>query len=285
MCGRVGYHRKVRLLAERAAVVLFGILLPQAACRAFGTEQGDAGDAAATVDGHAAISDAHAEDAGADAPPPVPCRSIQLDGTSSYLEVSGGGAPFENASFTLEAWVKINQSPDEMHIVAHSHHDQADGYLLLKFADKFQGRIYQKNSGTHERLDGDSVKYNKWQHVALVYDSAAGKMTVFVDGHGTSTSAPTVADKYSGPARIGAASYVNGFYLDGLIDEVRVTKGVAYASDFTPPYPLPDDDPNTVGVWHLSEGVGLNSAEARARTGMSLALHGAATWSSSCAKP
>lgn len=272
-------------MAERAWVVVFGILLPQAACRAFGTEPAQGVNADAAVDAPAVISDATVEDAGADAPPPVPCRSIQLDGTSSYLEVSGGGAPFENASFTLEAWVKINQSPDEMHIVAHSHHDQADGYLLLKYGDAYQGRVYQKNSGSHERLDGDAVKYGQWQHVALVYDAVAGKMTVFVDGHGTITAAPTVADKYNGPVRFGAASYMNGFYLEGFIDEVRVTKGVAYARDFTPPYPLPDDDPDTVGVWHLSEGVGLNSAEARARTGMSLALRGAATWSSSCAKP
>ena len=38
-----------------------------------------------------------------------------------------------------------------------------------------------------------------------------------------------------------------------------------YTDAFTPPFPLPDAEPDTVGTWHFSEGAGQRVTDAAGR--------------------
>ncbi len=101
--------------------------------------------------------------------------------------------------------------------------------------------FYTVNGGT----DNDGAFWlpsiNTWYHVAFVRE-ADGTMHLFVDGVeqtinvGTGTNTKNVTT--SSLLKIGS-NHENGHYLNGWMDEIRISKGIArWTSNFTPPpYP------------------------------------------------
>lgn len=81
-----------------------------------------------------------------------------------------------------------------------------------------------------------SPSINTWYHIAVVKQGTTG-YRLFIDGvqqGATETDTSTIPD-YAGSANIGKG-LVSGEYLNGWIDELRVSKGVArWTSNFTPP--------------------------------------------------
>jgi hypothetical protein len=86
-----------------------------------------------------------------------------------------------------------------------------------------------------------AIRVNSWQHVAIVRKGTT--MYMFIDGR-------SIAFTKSGPASVNVDVLSSGYIrlgrlytssdwdyrLNGYIDEVRITKGVArYSADFTPP--------------------------------------------------
>jgi hypothetical protein len=199
-------------------------------------------------------------DAAAEVPdaslPPCPNGALSFDG-KAFVNVAFDPAFDSPSDLTVEAWILPDAAIGDTVADIVSHHDanNSDGWELL-FHKGLTFNVYagpgQGNVATATDLD---LTLGTWHHVAAVFDGAAKSITLFIDGKtkGRNIRDKTKADPYSGPLTIGAAAYLgtNGFI--GLIDEVRVSRTIRYsdAADFTPAYPLPDNESGTIGTWHF----------------------------------
>lgn len=168
--------------------------------------------------------------------------SAYFSATSSYLYVSSattGVADFGTDDFTVEMFVYRTTTGRDIFFDTRQS-AQSTGYLL----------IATPSSGNNLQIDIDGTTYNstatiatnQWVHIAASREN--GTVRGFIDGTlvSTNSDSTSITDGTNGtyPPLIGAtgnpwatASTVN---MDGYIDELRITKGVArYTSNFTAP--------------------------------------------------
>jgi len=85
-------------------------------------------------------------------------------------------------------------------------------------------------------ISGGSISTGQWYHITVSRFSGTTKL--FLNGIQTATTANAWAQTFSSTdvLSIGASSNVAGNFLNGYIDDLRITKGIArYTSNFTPP--------------------------------------------------
>ncbi len=91
-----------------------------------------------------------------------------------------------------------------------------------------------------------------WHHVALVYDVAAGQARAYYDGT-QRCSATCTASNSDQALWVGRGL---GGFLEGAVDEMRISNVVRYNGNFTPPTePFACDD-HTLALWHFDEFAG-----------------------------
>ncbi len=162
--------------------------------------------------------------------------SMLFDETGDYLTVPATAAmSLGTGDFTIECWVRFAVTP-----VGNGQgiYQLSDGYLNFQVrgpaagANNADGRwaIYHGTSQTtHASLVPAT---NTWYHVAYVRSSGTSKL--YIDG----TEIISVADttNYTDQYFVVGGWYSTGFLLNGYIDDLRITKGVArYTANFTPP--------------------------------------------------
>ncbi len=143
--------------------------------------------------------------------------------------------------------------------------------------------------GVHNGTTGYTICGNTtlsadtWHHVAVTRRTD-GEMRIFLNGN--------LDRQYSGPAgnisyRVGrpiTGGWVNEPFLvigaekhdydpntypsfSGWVDEVRISNGVRYTANFTPPNAPFTPDGNTVGLYHFDEGSGTTVLDASGASG------------------
>ena len=187
------------------------------------------------------------------------CRALRFH-DESLVQVAGS-PDFEGlAQLTLEAFVKLDSLTGEIQVVSHHDYDNKLGYVIT---------IYDSGDVCFRTYDGQtesftygpaSVLPDHWHHLAATYDGAWAQM--FVDGvSGDPTSLDGVLlAAYHGPLRIGAAA-TDGFYVQGIIDEVRLSSVARYTTDFAVPSQPFGVDTATVGLWAFDEESGQVAEE------------------------
>ena len=85
----------------------------------------------------------------------------------------------------------------------------------------------------------DTFTANTWNHFAVVYDSVARQMRIFLNGLAGTTATLEAASNYSiaNNQQLKIGTYSDGFFdFSTYIDDFRITQGVArYINNFTPP--------------------------------------------------
>lgn len=163
--------------------------------------------------------------------------SMNTQGANRWLTVPH--APeldLSSGDFTIEMWVK--PATANSHRVLYNKANSTGYYASLMTLDNTNRLAFRAYDGTNSlvvNLTGTTVlAVNTWHHVAVTRSGST--FTAWVNGQpeATTSSAATLRSNASDPVTIGAHS--DGSYgLDGWIDEVRVSKGVArYGSAFTP---------------------------------------------------
>ena len=164
-----------------------------------------------------------------------------FDGTGDYLSTPDSADwYFGTGAFTIDFWLRyssaavkvpfVSQAVDSTHVWIFRF-DSTDS-SKLQFLN-YPGSATISISGTH------GMSANTWYHVALIrgWGGDANSWAITVNGSpiATATNANEVTD-YAAPLQIAADVGNNNLYLNGWIDEFRVSKGVAcWASNFTPP--------------------------------------------------
>ena len=161
---------------------------------------------------------------------------LSLDGSGDWLTVPANiGFNFGTDNFTVEYWIYWNS------IKEGENHVQISGSLNVLGTTTGNRLEFYANAGTRI-LDSVAVTAGTWFHVALA--RASGQTRLFKNGTQVGSTYSDSNNYSNAEMRLFARTdNVNSNApLNGYIDDLRITKGVArYTSNFTPPAaPFPD---------------------------------------------
>jgi hypothetical protein len=185
-----------------------------------------------TANGNARINTAQSKFGGA---------SGLFGGSGDYLS-SGDSADwyFATGDFTIDFWVRFNALPAARKVspAIGQYVDANNNWSIYLYnaagTYSWYFDVWTGGVNTVRLTSTTTVAANTWYHVAVA--RSGSNWYLFQDGSqlATTSSSATVND-FAGPLYIGY-SYFGGAYLNGWLDEVRVSKGVArWTSNFTPP--------------------------------------------------
>ena len=166
--------------------------------------------------------------------------SALFDGTGDYLTVPDSADwDFGSGDFTIDFWVRF--SSVNAHSGFFSQYTDALNHLFCYY-NYVDGGIYlydQVGSVYQAKyLWSWSPSISTWYHVALVRNGTSLKF--YVDGSALSATVYTAISTnsmgdFTGALNIGLDER-NTFYMNGWIDEFRISKGIVrWTADFTPP--------------------------------------------------
>jgi hypothetical protein len=161
--------------------------------------------------------------------------SSYFDGSGDYLSVPNNAElQMGSGNFTWEFWwyptsISGFQTPIEKGYTS-------SGGLLLQTGNG-NGTIVVYASGSGVITASAAVTLNTWNHMALVRSGTS--MVLYLNG--TSVGSATNSTNFNNTGLMGIGANVSGggagaYPINGYIDDLRVTKGVArYTANFTPP--------------------------------------------------
>jgi hypothetical protein len=174
--------------------------------------------------------------------------SLAIDGVGDYANIaSQPDFAYGTDDFTIEFWMyRVGSGVSQFLIEQRtSASAQVVPYIFLNASNEIQ-----YNSNAVNRIAGGVIPQNTWTHIALSRSGTDTKLFV----NGTQTGATFTGDTQNyiqSPLRIGAR-WDGGVGLNGYIDEVRITKGIArYTANFTAPTSAFTGDLATVLLLHF----------------------------------
>ena len=189
-----------------------------------------------TALGNAKISTAQSKFGGA---------SGLFDGSGDYLSISDSSDfDFGSGDFTIECWfyrpsntfvnfqdILTQRNQDSSNYAFSFYIRPQDNTIAFRYSTSGNG-----STGTVGANNNFTITNSVWHHFAITRSS--GTFRLFVNGTVVTTSTPaTNPTFFNSTAAITVGAAANGTQsINGYLDDVRVTKGVArYTADFTPP--------------------------------------------------
>ncbi len=190
-----------------------------------------------------------------------------FDGSGDYLTVPDSDDwNFGSGDFTIDLWVRFNSLPS-VDYAAVFYSQRTDGHNESWFGLRNDGNLYFKQisggSNTVEiiRTPSPAITTGQWYHIALIRNGNVFR--IYVDGIQAGSDYTSLATliNYSGSLAIGVAyADLPTHFLDGWLDELRISKGIArWTSDFTPPTDAYTSDNCTKLLLHLNGSDGFTS--------------------------
>jgi hypothetical protein len=163
--------------------------------------------------------------------------SISFDGNGDFL--SYPSSVFGSGDFTVECWVYFNSTSGDQTIFGINWNSNANSLSAVR-VDISSGvfRYMGSTDGTNFyffQATSTSPSTSTWYHIALVRSS--GTVTFYVDGTSvnSTSSVPNALYAGTGGSRIGNILYSENNYLNGYVDDFRITNVDRYTANFTPP--------------------------------------------------
>jgi alpha-L-arabinofuranosidase len=223
-----------------------------------------------TGNGHAATLSAGATWAAGN----VGTHALKVNGSSTGVATATGPVVDTSASFTVSAWVNLSALSGYQTVVSIAGTSVAGFFLQLRgdtgsFAFT---RLPSDATGNATYASAISAPLaNTWYHIVGVDDTAAGTLSLYVDGQLTGTAAYTSAWMASGNTLIGHGFYSGSQvdYVNGYIDDVEFFSSALSAAQVTA-----IDQP---AAYPFDEGAGTTAADYSGH-GNTLTLGAAASW-------
>jgi len=167
--------------------------------------------------------------------------SMYFDGTGDTLQIapSVNALPINGNNFTIEFWYRFAVVPGTQYFYTQRYdgnnyifiYATSTGWVFDTFSNAVQGPKITSSTITPDATN--------WHHFALVYLN--GTYTMYVDGVSVGSQAnSSVLSTLNGyiptiPVYIASRANIDS-YVNGYIDDLRITKGIArYTANFTPP--------------------------------------------------
>jgi hypothetical protein len=164
--------------------------------------------------------------------------SLAFDGTGDYLVgPERENFNFGNGNFTIEMWFYVVSFPNTYIALYDARPASTNGFYPVISVQNNGTAYFFINSGNAISSSSGAVSTGQWYHLAVAKNGSSTKM--FINGLQVG-STYTDTNTYLNPANrpiIGAAGFSLGVdSLNGYIDDLRITKGIArYTAAFTPP--------------------------------------------------
>jgi hypothetical protein len=162
--------------------------------------------------------------------------SIEFDGTDDYLVTNGdsNNFAFGSGNFTIEFWLYLDTVSGTQNIYDGRPFGSVNATTPSIYMSGSSIRYFVSSA---DRITGGNLSTGVWYHIALARSGTSTKL--FIDGSqsGSTYTDSTVYTSASNRPVIGADSNaLNTGFLNGFIDDLRITKGVArYTANFTAP--------------------------------------------------
>lgn len=158
--------------------------------------------------------------------------SIAFDGTGDYLSIPASSSfAFGLADFTVELWLYRSGS-GQQHL--YEGRDLVATNMILLYVNSSNQLAYYANNALAIATTAVPA-LNAWAHVALC--RASGNSRLFLDGVQVGSTFADSTNIVAPPTTVNiGANPLGNTPLNGYIDDLRITKGVArYTANFTPP--------------------------------------------------
>jgi len=170
--------------------------------------------------------------------------SAYFDGNGDYLKVADSvpaDLQLGSGDFTIDFWV-YTLGTGIYSVVGNLRNNTGTTHYFVMLNSTYLGQstVMFNGGGTNYRFGTSVLSANAWHHVAVT--RVGSLLRCFIDG--TELGSAQTISNFSGDTTvqylIGASVDVPGssytYYLNGYLDDLRVTRGVArWASNFTPP--------------------------------------------------
>lgn len=173
-----------------------------------------------------------------------------FDGTGDFItsadssdwQLDGGS---DSNTWTIDFWVRFNGDPGTAitgFIEQRVDNNNLWGIVLNNIASDTMRFIVRSASVTIVDISNAwNPVGNTWYHVAVVKDGTNGYM-MFIDGTQIGTTQVDTSPIPDFAASLSVGTYAGANYLNGWMDELRISKGVArWTANFTPPAAPYDD--------------------------------------------
>ncbi|MCP2345369.1 LamG-like jellyroll fold domain-containing protein [Nonomuraea roseoviolacea] len=197
----------------------------------------------------------------------------------AYAQTSGPVAD-TSRNFTVTAWARLTGNAATATLLTQE--GARTGGFALQYA-KSDDRWALARAGADadgapvvRALSAAAPRLNEWTHLAGVYDSAAGQLSLYVNGRLESTVAFTQPWNATGSLTVGRGK-VNGAaaeFWPGDVDDVRVYERAMFGEEVAD---LVNSAATLVGHWKLDEDAGTTAADSSGR-GTTATLGGGASW-------
>ncbi len=160
-------------------------------------------------------------------------KSLALDGSGDYLSVSEVPALSQNP-FTIQAFVYPSVVNTYQTLFDSRVNNSTNGGMTVQITNSAKIQVYAvTSSGTVNFTTSASLSANSWQHIALVRSGTGSNETqIFIDGVSAGTF--TLAGNLS-LSSFNIGKTFDNYYLNGFIDDYRITSFAEYSANFTPP--------------------------------------------------
>ncbi|NUN97432.1 MAG: hypothetical protein HUU16_14815, partial [Candidatus Omnitrophica bacterium] len=198
---------------------------------------------------------------------PAECETVAegrfgraLDARKGAVQTEGREV-FSAPPFTVECWARLFSKIGFNILAAHSPKSSADHWELYSYAGTGFLSAYLPGFVPSEVQSSIEITDGQWHLAALSFDGETVRL--FLDG--AEVAARKVAPNPSlrpgkGVLSVGAAfDGVTQIGCDGLVDEVRVSKGTRMPAPLPDGPPTPDD--RTLGLWRFEESSGSEYAD------------------------
>jgi hypothetical protein len=166
---------------------------------------------------------------------------MYFDGNGDYLTAPSNPAyNLGSGNFTIEFWVYPNTisipNPDnESWLVARTDYTANTGWSVFQANQQIRFRV-GNTGGTI--ATGNVITATTWQHIAVVRSGST--VSIYVDGTSQASGTNASFTDASTVLVVGGITSTTGWNgdkpLNGYIDDLRITKGVArYTANFTAP--------------------------------------------------
>jgi hypothetical protein len=204
-----------------------------------------------TANGNAQIDTAQSKFGGA---------SSLFDGSGDYLSVPDhSGFTFGNGNFTIDGWIRLNEIGRTQQIYMHTSVSAYGVNILVHSSNKLRLTLSSNGSsndiiGLTDLITTTTLVADKWYHFAVLRDGTTARL--FLDGTEEDTHAVSTTSVYDSSEVVYIGSEKGtGNHLNGSIDELRISKGVArWTTNFTPdtePYGGSTQATNTKLLLHM----------------------------------